>query len=208
MSGDAKGKARQQPQCLSDNSHIQKAQFASLALSFPPKKALGRSILACGATKANPIFEVGAAPTQPRLSVLELAARRPIALLGIIPKPLVLFGAGALSGALAKTFTAPLDRVKILLQVKGGLQKGAIAMAARQGNLLRSLIAVGQQEGIMGYWKGNLPQVLRVVPYSAAQLYSYEVFKTFLTDENGNLSVHRRFAAGACAGMTATIVSN
>lgn len=182
-------------------------QFASLALNLPPKKDSGRQTLACGTNSGpNPMYEVGAVMTQPRLSVLELASRRPIALLAVMPRPLVLFTAGALSGALAKTITAPLDRVKILLQVKGGLQKGAIAMAARSGNLLQSLIAVGQQEGILGYWKGNLPQVLRVVPYSAAQLYSYEVFKAWLTDENGQLSVQKRFAAGACAGMTATIV--
>lgn len=145
--------------------------------------------------------------TEPRLSIMDLATRRPVALLALLPKPLVLFSAGALSGAIAKTITAPLDRVKILLQVKGGLQSGAIAQAAAKGNLLQSLIAVGQQEGIMGYWKGNLPQVLRVVPYSAAQLYSYEVFKQWLSDDQGHLSIHRRFAAGAAAGMTATIVS-
>jgi solute carrier family 25 phosphate transporter 23/24/25/41 len=125
----------------------------------------------------------------------------------MVPRPLLLFTAGALSGAIAKTITAPLDRVKILLQVKGGLQQGAIAQAARSGSLLKSLIAVGQQEGILGYWKGNLPQVLRVVPYSAAQLYSYEIFKQVLTDkETGELNVPRRLAAGAAAGMTATIV--
>lgn len=49
--------------------------------------------------------------------------------------------------------------------------------------------------------------MLRVVPYSAAQLYSYEVFKRVFSDKDGKLSVHRRLAAGACAGMTATLVS-
>ena len=42
-------------------------------------------------------------------------------------------------------------------------------------------------------------QVLRVIPYSAAQLYSYEVFKRWFADDEGHLSVHRRLAAGACA---------
>ena len=61
----------------------------------------------------------------------------------------------------------------------------------------------------MGFWKGNLPQVLRVVPYSAAQLYSYECYKSFFADkETGELSVYRRLAAGACAGMTATILTH
>lgn len=45
-----------------------------------------------------------------------------------------------------------------------------------------------------------------MVPYSAAQLYSYEVFKKLFADEEGHLSVQRRLAAGACAGMAATLV--
>lgn len=51
------------------------------------------------------------------------------------------------------------------------------------------------------------PQVLRVVPYSAAQLYSYEVFKKLFQDEEGGLSVQRRLLAGACAGMSATLLT-
>ena len=144
-----------------------------------------------------------------RLTVLTIARKRPIALFGLVPRPLLLFTAGALSGAIAKTITAPLDRVKILLQVRGGLQSGAIAEAAQSGSLFKSLLAVAKQEGVMGFWKGNLPQVLRVVPYSAAQLYSYECFKQFFADkETGELSVRRRLAAGACAGMTATILTH
>ena len=50
-------------------------------------------------------------------------------------------------------------------------------------------------------------QVLRVIPYSAAQLYSYELFKRYFQDsDTGVLSVRRRLAAGACAGMASTLV--
>ena len=50
-------------------------------------------------------------------------------------------------------------------------------------------------------------QVLRVIPYSAAQLYSYELFKRRFSDpETRKLSVWSRLAAGACAGMASTIV--
>jgi hypothetical protein len=48
---------------------------------------------------------------------------------------------------------------QILLQVKGGMQKGAIAEAAIKGNLVQAFLAIGREEGLMGYWKGNLPQV-------------------------------------------------
>ena len=46
-----------------------------------------------------------------------------------------------------------------------------------------------------------------MVPYSAAQLYSYEVFKKLFQDEEGGLSVQRRLLAGACAGMSATLLT-
>ena len=44
-------------------------------------------------------------------------ARRPLAALALVPEALMLFLVGGLAGAIGKTVTAPLDRVKILLQV-------------------------------------------------------------------------------------------
>ena len=49
-------------------------------------------------------------------------------------------------------------------------------------------------------------QILRVIPYSATQLYSYEVLKKAFADRDGKLSVPARLGAGACAGMAATLV--
>jgi solute carrier family 25 (mitochondrial phosphate transporter), member 23/24/25/41 len=49
-------------------------------------------------------------------------------------------------------------------------------------------------------------QVLRVLPYSAAQLYAYDALKRRFADEDGKLSVPARLAAGACAGMISTLV--
>lgn len=51
-----------------------------------------------------------------------------------------------------------------------------------------------------------LLQILRVVPYSATQLYSYEVLKKRFQNEKGELSLSARLAAGGLAGMTATLV--
>ena len=49
-------------------------------------------------------------------------------------------------------------------------------------------------------------QILRVVPYSAIQLCTYEAAKKGLRDADGNLSIPARLTAGALAGMTATLV--
>ena len=45
------------------------------------------------------------------------------------------------------------------------------------------------------------------MPYSATQLYSYEVLKKRFQNEKGELSISSRLAAGGLAGMVATLVS-
>ena len=50
-------------------------------------------------------------------------------------------------------------------------------------------------------------QILRVVPYSATQLYSYEVLKKRFQNEKGEMSIPTRLACGGLAGMVATLVS-
>lgn len=49
-------------------------------------------------------------------------------------------------------------------------------------------------------------QILRVIPYSATQLYSYEVLKRMLRGPDGQLSLPARFTAGGCAGILASLV--
>ena len=51
-----------------------------------------------------------------------------------------------------------------------------------------------------------MPQILRVIPYSSIQLGSYELLKRAWADGEGRLSLPKRLAAGACAGMIATLV--
>ncbi|KAI8030718.1 hypothetical protein LOK49_LG01G01889 [Camellia lanceoleosa] len=67
---------------------------------------------------------------------------------------------------------------------------------------------IGKQEGLKGYWKGNLPQVIHVIPYSAVQLFAYETYKKLLREKDDELSIIERLTAGAFAGMTSTFLSN
>ncbi len=115
-----------------------------------------------------PCFELAlATKAKDRPDARHLLSNRPLALLSLIPRPAVLFTAGAVSGAIGKTITAPLDRVKLLLQTSGGLQKGAVKQAVRKGGVWQALVAIGRTEGIKGYWKGNLPQVQHAGTYFA-----------------------------------------
>ncbi|KAJ0962528.1 hypothetical protein J5N97_027650 [Dioscorea zingiberensis] len=132
----------------------------------------------------------------------EQLIRHPLALLALLPKDLALFSAGAMAGALSKTVTAPLDRVKLLMQTHGLRASGSKGIG-----FLEAIALIHKEEGIKGYWKGNLPQVIRIIPYSAVQLFAYETYKKLLKGKNGDLSVIGRLVAGACAGMTSTLVT-
>ena len=132
----------------------------------------------------------------------------PLLFVASVPKPAYFFAAGAVAGAIGKTVTAPLDRVKILLQVKGGFSGSQVTAAASKGGFIPAFRAIVAEEGVRSFWKGNLPQVLRVLPYSALQLYGYETFKKLLgADSKDRISVPKRLAAGASAGMLATVLT-
>lgn len=127
----------------------------------------------------------------------------PVALIRYVPKQAAMFVAGAAAGALAKTSTAPLDRVKLMMQVRG-VQASSDKKVL---SLMDAILKIGKEEGVGGYWKGNLPQVIRVIPYSAVQLFAYETYKRILKGKRKELPVPARLAAGACAGMTSTLVT-
>ncbi|EXC23656.1 putative envelope ADP,ATP carrier protein [Morus notabilis] len=101
--------------------------------------------------------------------------KHPLAILALVPKDAALFAAGAIAGAAAKTVTAPLDRIKLLMQTHG-VRVGQES-AKKAIGFIEAITMIGKEEGIKGYWKGNLPQVIRIIPYSAVQLFAYETYK-------------------------------
>ncbi|XP_024967943.1 probable envelope ADP,ATP carrier protein, chloroplastic [Cynara cardunculus var. scolymus] len=135
----------------------------------------------------------------------EQVLKHPLAVVALVPKEAALFAAGAVAGAAAKTVTAPLDRIKLIMQTHG-LRAGQES-AKKTIGFIEALVSVGTQEGVKGYWKGNLAQVLRILPYSAVQLFAYESYKKLYRGKDGELSVIGRLAAGASAGMTSTFVT-
>ncbi|KAG1679639.1 hypothetical protein FOA52_006156 [Chlamydomonas sp. UWO 241] len=80
----------------------------------------------------------------------------------------------------------------VLKQASGG----AVATA-------RSVLA---REGVWGFWKGNVINVLRTAPFKALNFFSFDIYHKKLAEvfhKDGNAA---RFTAGAAAGVTATIV--
>lgn len=49
--------------------------------------------------------------------------------------------------------------------------------ARRFQGLASSLVSIGREEGVRGYFKGNGTNVVRIIPYVAVQFAAYEEFK-------------------------------
>ncbi|KAJ1844829.1 hypothetical protein LPJ57_009399, partial [Coemansia sp. RSA 486] len=72
--------------------------------------------------------------------------------------------AGGVSGAVSRTVVSPLERMKILFQVRHVQSRGA---GATYTGVFGTLAKIWREEGIAGYMRGNGTNVVRIVPYSA-----------------------------------------
>ncbi|KPI89159.1 putative mitochondrial carrier protein [Leptomonas seymouri] len=80
--------------------------------------------------------------------------------------------AGGCGGALAKSLLSPFQRIVVLQQL--GQHKGySIAQLARH---------IYHQDGLKGFWRGNLTSMVIRVPYSGIQFLLYSQCKFFLQD--------------------------
>ena len=91
--------------------------------------------------------------------------------------------AGGGAGVIARTASAPLDRIKLLFQVQAMASSG-IEGTAYTG-VGQAFKKIYKEEGILSFWKGNGVNVIRVAPYAAAQLTANGCYKSRLQDENG-----------------------
>lgn len=115
--------------------------------------------------------------------------------------------AGGGAGVIARTASAPLDRIKLLFQVQAMASSGVSAGAYT--GVGQAFAKIYKEEGVLSFWKGNGVNVIRVAPYAAAQLTSNDFYKSLLQDEKtGKLGVKERLLAGALAGMTGTALTH
>lgn len=90
---------------------------------------------------------------------------------------------GATAGAISRTFVAPLERLKVINQVKPETTNISI---------YSNLVKIYKNEGFRGLFSGNLTNCIRVVPKSGVQFMSFNWAKRF-TDSN--------FMAGGVSGL-------
>jgi len=113
--------------------------------------------------------------------------------------PAVTAIAGGIAGLISRFVIAPLDVIKIRLQLQ-----------SRGGTTYRSAFHAGKtivaREGLAALWKGNIPAELLYVSYSMVQFVAYREAHVLL--ERAEFpSSYRSFVAGASAGVCATLAT-
>lgn len=116
------------------------------------------------------------------------------------------FLAGAISGIVSRTSTAPFDRIKILLQADGTTKKGNPRVAPGSGLIRRTCQYVYKDGGIRGFWRGNLANILKVTPESATKFYLYDYTMRTLYGNKEQLAATDRLTAGCIAGAVSQLV--
>ena len=114
------------------------------------------------------------------------------------------FMIGGVSAAVSKTLVAPIERVKLLLQVQDANKK----MAADQryngiGDCFRRVLA---EQGVGAFWRGNLANVIRYFPTQALNFACKDFYKKYLNQYHPKKEPVKFFfgncASGGAAGAT------
>ncbi|KAK8465231.1 hypothetical protein PHAVU_009G031000 [Phaseolus vulgaris] len=105
--------------------------------------------------------------------------------------------AGAIAAMVSRTCVAPLERLKLEYIVRG-----------EKRNIFELISKIAASQGLRGFWKGNLVNILRTAPFKAVNFCAYDTYRKQLLRFSGNEETtnFERFIAGAAAGITATII--
>ncbi|XP_062410687.1 calcium-binding mitochondrial carrier protein SCaMC-2-B isoform X1 [Sardina pilchardus] len=103
--------------------------------------------------------------------------------------------AGGGAGAVSRTCTAPLDRLKVLMQVHAS-RSNNICIAGGFTHMLK-------EGGMRSLWRGNGINVIKIAPESAIKFMAYEQIKRLIGSNQETLGILERFVAGSLAGAIA-----
>jgi len=112
---------------------------------------------------------------------------------------------GGTAAAVSKTAVAPIERVKLLLQVQDA--SASIAVDKRYKGIIDVLVRVPKEQGFLALWRGNLANVIRYFPTQALNFAFKDTYKKlFLDGVDKNKQFGRFFvgnlASGGAAGAT------
>jgi solute carrier family 25 (adenine nucleotide translocator) protein 4/5/6/31 len=83
---------------------------------------------------------------------------------------LIDFAAGGISGAVSKTITAPIERVKLIIQTQDANPKIVSGEVPRYTGIVNCFSRVRAEQGMGAFWRGNFTNCIRYFPTQAFNL--------------------------------------
>merc|ERR1711990_716202 len=127
------------------------------------------------------------------------------------PNPLISLAAGGVSGAVSKTITAPLEKVKLAIQNQDSnprILSGEMKRYSGMGDCFMRHIS---ELGATSLWRGNVANCVRYVPTAACNLMFKDtikgLFPKYSKDTEFGMFALTQVASGSAAGgLTNTLV--
>jgi len=116
------------------------------------------------------------------------------------------FVAGGIAAAISKTAVAPIERVKLLLQVQAASRQISADQAYK--GMVDCFVRIPKEQGVLSYWRGNLANVIRYFPTQALNFAFKDKYKqVFLGGVDKKTQFWRFFAGNLASGGAAGATS-
>jgi solute carrier family 25 (adenine nucleotide translocator) protein 4/5/6/31 len=113
---------------------------------------------------------------------------------------LVDFALGGVSGAIAKTCTAPIERVKLIIQTQDANPKIMSGEVPRYTGIGNCFTRVYSEQGLQAFWRGNFTNVIRYFPTQAFNFAFKDTFKTMFPKKDPKTEFFQFFMVNMASG--------
>merc|ERR1711981_880108 len=110
------------------------------------------------------------------------------------------FIAGGTSGAIAKTCTAPIERVKLIIQTQDANPRIISGEIPRYTGIANCFTRVAAEQGIGAFWRGNFVNILRYFPTQAFNFAFKDTIKAMFPKYSPKTSFWSFFAVNMASG--------
>ena len=117
------------------------------------------------------------------------------------------FLAGGVSGAIAKTCTAPIERVKLIIQTQDANPRIISGEIPRYTGIGNCFSRVASEQGIGAFWRGNVVNIMRYFPTQAFNFAFKDSIKALFPKFSPKTNFAGFFAVNMASGGLAGALS-
>jgi solute carrier family 25 (adenine nucleotide translocator) protein 4/5/6/31 len=110
------------------------------------------------------------------------------------------FAAGGISGAIAKTATAPIERVKLIIQTQDANPLIKEGKVPRYTGIVNCFQRVASEQGVAAFWRGNFTNVIRYFPTQAFNFAFKDTIKAMFPKYSAKTDFGKFFLVNMASG--------